>query len=204
MKLEIGAAFGSWTVIAECGKIGKEICVFCRCTCGVEKEVSCRYLVSGRSKSCGCRKHNERKVYFRKHGLSHTPMANILNHMKQRCNNPNIKSYKHYGARGISVCKDWSENPMSFYQWSMDNGYEPGLTIDRINVNGNYEPSNCRWVPKSEQNKNKTTTTYAVYQGQMRTVLDLSREFGITYMSMKRRIKKMGVDLAMTTPKRIW
>ena len=89
-----------------------------------------------------------------KHGLSSHKLYSIWEAMVQRCSNENNKVFKHYGKRGVNICTDWRINFMSFYNWSIDNGYKKGLTIDRINNDGNYEPNNCRWVKQSIQIRN--------------------------------------------------
>lgn len=90
-----------------------------------------------------------------RHGLSRTRIYHIWTGMKKRCNNRRAHDYINYGGRGIKVCPKWSNSFLSFYEWSMKHGYNDTLTIDRINVNGMYEPSNCRWVNRSVQNSNK-------------------------------------------------
>lgn len=89
------------------------------------------------------------------HDLSGTRLYSVWRDMKQRCLNPNNRIYKHYGARGIKVCDAWSSDFKVFYDWATDSGYQEGLSIDRIDNDGNYEPSNCRWVTKSIQNMNR-------------------------------------------------
>ena len=133
----------------------------CRCSCGNFLKANGNNLRSGHTQSCGClRKEiaSELKANT-KHGLSHdkngkiTKLYAIWTTMKQRCHNSNTKQYKYYGARGIKVCDEWKNDYMNFYNWAMKNGYREGLTIDRIDVNGNYEPDNCEWVTKSENTR---------------------------------------------------
>ena len=130
----------------------------CRCTCGREKVVDGSSLRRGITKSCGCLVRERTIEVSTKHGMSKTRLYGILADMRQRCNNHNNKSYEYYGAKGIKVCDEWLDKKSgfkNFYNWSMANGYADNLTIDRINPNGNYEPSNCRWATASEQNFNK-------------------------------------------------
>lgn len=120
----------------------------CVCDCGNTTVVPASDLVRGHTKSCG-----HRRGEF--HGLSKTPMYFVWKTMKQRCYNPNDKKYKDYGARGISICDEWLQSFGAFHDWAEQNGYQRGLSIDRINVDGNYEPSNCRWATDVEQANNK-------------------------------------------------
>ena len=110
--------------------------------------------------------------------------------MKERCNNKNNKSYKNYGGRGIKVCKEWSENFMSFYNWSINNGYKEGLTIDRINNDGNYEPSNCRWITRKEQNRNYRKNHLLTYKGETLCLADIADKYGINRGTLLYRLKK--------------
>ena len=131
----------------------------CQCDCGNQTIVEGSNL-GVRTSSCGC-KRKEAMLNNRKHkttinsGLSKTRLYYIWNSMKQRCHNHKSKDYRHYGLRGIRVCDDWRNNFTSFRDWAISNGYTDELTIDRIDVNGNYEPLNCRWVTMAEQNRNK-------------------------------------------------
>lgn len=126
----------------------------CQCDCGNETIVRHGDLRGGRTVSCGCYNYEKDSV-VKTHGYSRTKLGMVYTGIKQRCNNPNNKNYKHYGGRGIKVCEEWEKNPQTFFDWAIKNGYKEGLSIDRIDVNGNYEPSNCRWVDYEVQSINQ-------------------------------------------------
>lgn len=130
----------------------------CECECGNKTIVDGRDLRKGATKSCGCLlKEIAKKKIIKintKHGDSHTRLYNIWQNMKDRCYRINNKNYKYYGERNILVCPEWFSY-MNFKDWALNNGYKDNLTIDRINVNGNYEPINCRWITIQEQQRNK-------------------------------------------------
>ena len=113
--------------------------------------------------------------------------------MKYRCNNPNCSSYADYGGRGIKVCDEW-QNYIPFSEWALANGYDDSLTIDRIDVDGNYEPSNCRWATKKEQQNNLRRTTFIEYNGEKKSISEWSEIFGISKQTIAYRIKA-GWDL---------
>ena len=165
----------------------------CKCDCGNEIVVRKDSLLSGHAKSCGCYLDKKRHDGQNKtHGMKHTRIYNVWQSMKDRCFNPNATKYNYYGGRGISVCEEWrnKENGfLNFYNWSMTNGYAKDLTIDRINVNGNYEPSNCRWATIAEQNNNKRTNIKASVFGKEMTVREISDKYGLSTQVVRRRIK---------------
>lgn len=110
--------------------------------------------------------------------------------MKARCYNPNSGVYKHYGGRGIKVCEEWKDSFDNYYNWSIKNGFHPDLTIDRIDVDGNYEPSNCRWATWTTQARNKTNSLIIEYEGKEYMVYQLSEMTGISEGTLYHRIKK--------------
>lgn len=141
-----GRRFGRLTALERTGNDSNGRAIWrCRCDCGNEKEILAASLVHGFTKSCGCLRH----------GQSKTRLYHIWAHMIQRCEDPKSNKFHLYGGRGISVCEEWRKDFMAFRTWALENGYTDNLSIDRIDSNGNYEPSNCRWATASEQNRNR-------------------------------------------------
>lgn len=126
----------------------------------------------------------------------------IIRHsMYCRCYYPSTHGYQRYGARGIKVCDEWIKNPQSFYDWAMENGYKKDLTLDRIDVNGNYEPSNCRWITRKEQMSNTRTNRNITYKGETKTLTQWCEEYNINIVTFSDRIKSgMSVDEALNKP----
>ena len=163
----------------------------CRCDCGKEIAVTTNHLRSGHTKSCGCyaKEVSIQNGLKKKHGLTKTRIHRIWTQMKTRCFNPKDEHYKDYGGRGITICDEWLNNLQAFHDWAIANGYSDELTIDRIDVNGNYEPSNCRWITTKEQNFNKRNTVFVTYKGETKTLAEWSSETGINYQTLFYRYK---------------
>lgn len=150
-----GMRFGMLTVVKR-GENDKNrhAMWYCKCDCGKAILVSSSALLNGNQKSCGC--SNKRRT---SHGESKSRLYHIYSGMKQRCYNPNNNRYEYYGARGIQLCDEWKSNYGAFAEWSKAHGYSDSLSIDRIDVNGDYSPDNCRWIPLEDQSKNRRICT---------------------------------------------
>jgi hypothetical protein len=131
-------------------RIGKAVLWRCRCDCGNEKLVMMNDLKRGYTKSCGCLNSELARERRFKHGLGRTKLYRLWRGIKTRCLNPNDKSYKYYGGKGIGICANWKSDFKEFMVWALSSGYTEGLSIDRINPKGDYEPSNCQWLTVSE------------------------------------------------------
>ena len=156
-----GQRFGRLTVVEQMPAIRRKARWLCRCDCGAEVVKSADHLRRGHAKSCGClRSDMMREKATSIAGHYHEKLHGVWNSMKQRCSNPNSKDFKYYGAAGVTVCAEWMRDYLSFREWALSYGYREGLTIDRINPFGNYEPANCRWISIQEQQKNKRTSAW--------------------------------------------
>lgn len=142
----------------------------------------------------------------------HSRLSNIFNNMKKRCYNINNKDYVNYGARGITICKEWTDNTKSgkgnctkgflaFKQWALSHGYSDNLTLDRVNVAEDYSPSNCRWVSMRAQGNNRRNNFYITYQGKSQSLADWCRELNLNYERTFRRIHDLhwSIELAFET-----
>lgn len=199
-----GKKFGKLTVLKRA--VGEYLRPYydCICECGNELIVEGRRLTSGNTRSCGCLHKEqlaERNRSRRTHGGGHTRLYNIYCNMKNRCYNVKQAEYSNYGGRGIKVCCEWRDSFIAFKDWAIANGYKEDLTIDRIDVNGNYEPSNCRWITKREQQFNKTNTRYFEYKGQKKCLSEWAEIFGINKPTLYNRIYNLGwsIERALET-----
>lgn len=161
----------------------------CKCECGNEKYINAGRLNSGNVKSCGCIKNSRNSGH---HKTQHKRLIKILNSMKQRCYNPNDTRYKNYGARGIKICDEWLKDSKKFYGWAECNGYKDNLSIDRIDVNGNYEPNNCRWVTFKEQANNKRVNHLVTIRGKTRTIAQWAEYYKVSYGKAYNILAKLG------------
>lgn len=190
-----GKQFGRLTVLERSNdtydKSGRRYITWkCLCTCGNITYVTTNNL-HGKTTSCGCYLKEIAGQQTLKHGYRKTRLYRIYNGMKQRCNNPNRSGYENYGGRGISVCDEWnkSDGLKAFAEWSLENGYKDGLTLERINVDGDYEPSNCCWIPKNKQAKNTRRTVRVTYMGNEMIMSDFARLIKVDHRIVSKALK---------------
>ena len=170
----------------------------CLCDCVNKTIVSGSNLKTGLVKSCGCLSH--KKAWNRYVKESSKRLYSIWSKMKTRCKNKNVPAYKNYGGRGILICKEW-ENFLIFESWAYHNGYEDSMSIERKDVNGNYCPENCCWIPIEKQAANRRTSYKIEYNGQTLNLTDLCKKLGLNYKRVHNRIHKLGwsVEKAIST-----
>lgn len=192
----IGQTFGYLTVIEDLGVVQRvkgrgRSTVVCKCKCGSEPKKYVLYsLRSGNTNSCGCYQKERIAQACTTHGLKHHRIYSIWKGIKQRCYNKNSSEYKNYGGRGIELCSQWLNDFQHFYDWAVSNGYKDNLTIERDNVNGNYESTNCRWIPLVEQFNNTTKSRFLLFEGQIKTLSQWGREFRIKPSAISERLKR--------------
>lgn len=199
MDKHIGEKHGRLTIIDRVAS-QKRPKYLCKCECGKLTEAEYGDLTKkyGATKSCGCFRRDRMKKYE----YRNVRLYRIYSNMKARVHNPNNTEYKNYGKRGITICDEWAQSFETFQNWALSNGYRDDLSIDRIDVNGNYEPSNCRWATPKEQSNNTTRTIYLEYKGVTKPLDVWSKELGIKRLTLYSRIKDYGwsVEKALETP----
>ena len=191
-SLRVGERFGRWVIIAgevvRGGSSGSPSYYhLCRCDCGAEREVQASRLRSGAAFSCGCYASELRSERNRTHGLSQSPLYTTWCSMIARCENPNVMAFRNYGGRGIKVCERWRS---SFELFVQDMGPRPeGTEVDRIDNDGDYEPSNCRWTTRKAQTNNMRKNRHLTAFGKTRTVSEWADELGVRPSTLHRRLK---------------
>jgi hypothetical protein len=189
----VGLRFGKLLVREIAGKTNQGIYRWlCVCDCGNLTVVRVTGLTSSNTKSCGCGVNavgTKLKYKQLPNGTLKSDEYNTWKNMKSRCYSKNSKQYFRYGGRGITVCDKWRNDFIAFLN-DMGCRPSPSHSLDRIEVNGNYEPSNCRWATKGEQSRNRRNNHLVFYNGKMYVVTDLAKEFGVTYQILGRHLNR--------------
>ena len=171
-----GTRIGRWTIdgppIRKAYASTEVIAYSATCECGTKRVIPASGLRSGRTTSCGCLRGANISKNRRTHGETNTRIYRIWRAMKRRCNLKTDSLYRHYGAKGITVCAEWTVGYLPFRDWALSHGYTDELTIDRINGTGNYEPLNCRWATHREQANNLITNRYLEIFGESKTIAE--------------------------------
>jgi len=203
-----GRRFGRLVVLHDTGeRKNGEVVWHCLCDCGNEVDVRSNSLASGYTTSCGCYQRERVAEANTVHGMAQRgkqhPMYNTWARMIQRCENPNNKPYKYYGGRGITVCEEW-HNSAIFIDWALANGWQKGLTLDRIDNDGNYEPSNCHWVTRKEQARNRRSNRRITFNGKTQALAQWAEEVNVKDKILWDRINKYHwpIERALTEPVR--
>jgi hypothetical protein len=200
-----GEVFYRLTVLAEAPR--KAQCHstrwLCRCECGTVKTYTSDQLRKGRVKSCGCLRSENLSMARRKHDESKTRLYKKWTGIITRCYNPKCKSYKNYGGRGITMCEEWRNSYEAFRDWALAHGFREGLQIDRIDTNGNYCPSNCRWITSKQNQRNRTNNRLLTAFGVTQPMSVWCEEFDINEGTLRKRMKlKWTMEDALTVPVR--
>ena len=162
----------------------------CLCDCGNTTQVRGANLKSGAVKSCGCLRRETNPSL--RHNMSHTRLYREWASIKQRCYTPSVRGYENYGGRGIKMCAEWKESFELFMDWALKNGYSDNLTIERVDVNGDYCPENCKWIPWEEQQKNRRFCRFIEYNGETKNLTEWCETLHLPYKMVHNRIHKLG------------
>lgn len=185
-----GQRFGRLTVVNRAGS-GKDrqALWLCQCDCGNNCIVYASNLRKGHTKSCGCLQKEATSIANTTHGHRHSKLYGVWNSMIGRCHRKNNDSYPHYGGRGITVCDEWHSFD-KFLSWALEAGYKEGLSIDRVDNNRGYSPSNCRWVTMCIQANNKRSNRYIEHDGSSHTVAEWANILGIKEATLRKRLNE--------------
>lgn len=165
-----------------------------QCECGNTTETRISSVNNLHTTSCGCVNKKRASKMATKHGLCYHPLARIRDAIKRRCFNKNCAGYSLYGGRGITICKEWSESYEAFITWCLANGWQPGLEIDRIDNNGNYEPRNCRFTTRLVQANNTRRNIYIEVNGETKTLKQWCNILNVHYGNAQNRITNQKVN----------
>lgn len=199
----LGQRFGRLKVIGYIPPSGRRRGVWkCNCDCGKQTTAATSHLTTGLKQSCGCLRSETTSKRNETHGDSGSRLYVIWQNMKKRCVNPDTEHYEEYGGRGITVCNEWIHDFEAFRKWSLNSGYSDDLTIDRIDNDGNYEPSNCRWATMREQTNNTRRNLRFTYEGETHTLPEWARIKGASYNKIYQRIHtlKWSFERAISEP----
>lgn len=192
-SVSAGERYGKLVAINQVESNGNgEIQWLCKCDCGNTHVARQYQLLNGKTKSCGCLRHEigkQRGLSNKAHGLSYTRIYRIWRGMMSRCYNTSSNRYSNYGAKGIEVCSEWHDLT-NFYRWAISSGYSDELSLDRKNVNGNYEPSNCKWSTIREQSVNKRNSVWVEFEGKLQPLIDVAAKTHISYSTLYGRLKR--------------
>lgn len=178
--------FGRLIAIEKVNKTGQSQWL-CKCDCGNVTIVASNNLIRKNTLSCGCYQKDRTSKTKKIHGDAHTRLYNIWSGMRRRCLCKSEPAFKNYGGRGVTVCKEWQESFVNFKVWALKNGYSEDLTIDRIDVVGNYCPENCRWATLKQQENNRRDNVCVTVNGETHTLAEWSEITGISYNTITKR-----------------
>lgn len=197
-----GQKFGRLMVVERVGTIRGQAAWRCECDCGNTTIVPSHDLKRGSTKSCGCYAAELSRQRLETHGLTKTRIFRTWTSMISRCSNDRcFQAFSSYGGRGISVCDEWKNDFVKFYEWSINNGYSENLTIDRIDNDGNYEPSNCRWASHKVQANNRRITRHLTLMGETKSISEWAELYGIKYNTIWCRLQDGWNDEKAVTAK---
>lgn len=197
----VGERFNKLIVLEPYGKrkrpCGKSVNLWkCKCDCGNYTIVDTNSLRRDKVKSCGCLSY--------KHLENKSRLHQIWCGMRKRCKNPNNIAYKNYGGRGIAICPEWDSDDtgfLSFREWALKNGYKENLSLDRIDVNGNYTPDNCKWATPKEQARNTRKNKLITYKDTTKCLAEWAEEYNMTYSALISRLRRgWTIERALNTP----
>lgn len=192
----VGHRYGRLSVVKESHR-ANGVVWDCVCDCGEWHKAKTGHLRAGVVLSCGCAQRDAGRETGRKHGykrgihwLSHSPLHHCYDNMIARCYNPDNDRYPSYGGRGITVCEEWLGDRKEFYFWAVHAGWEQGLSIDRIDVDGGYSPENCRWVTMAQQQRNTTRSRFLEWNGVRMTVVEWAEHLGVRPQALQHRVTR--------------